>query len=375
MAKKTPTMPQPKPFIPAIMPYPPGKPIEEVEREYGLTSVIKLASNENPLGPSPKAVRAMREAAEEMHIYPDGNGYYLKEALAKQFGIGADHIILANGSDEITDMIAIAYINEGDNIVVARHDFISYALAGMMAGAEVKAVPLSKWRTDLTAMAKAINSRTRLVCIANPMNPVGSMTTRREFEAFMKQVPAGVMVLLDQAYAEYVTDRRYFDGTQFLRRYPNLVVTRTFSKAYGLAGLRIGYGFAHPEIIKNFDRVRPPFNVNRMAQIAAIAALKDSAFLARSAKSNDQGRKTLEKAFDEMGLAYVPSFTNFVLVDVARDGAQVTESLLRQGVIVRPMGGYSLPTHIRVTIGSPAENRRFLAALRRALREVPPIHG
>jgi histidinol-phosphate aminotransferase len=372
MAKKTQNMPQPKSFIPKIMPYPPGKPIDEVQREYGLDSVIKLASNENPLGPSPKAIQAMQKAAADMHIYPDGNGYYLKEALEKKFSVGADHIILANGSDEISDMIVTAYVRQSDSVVVSEHDFISYKLGAMTAGAAVKDVPLKDWHTDLNAVAKAVDSKTRLVCIANPMNPVGSMTTRKDFEAFMKKVPGDVLVLLDQAYAEYVDNGNYFEGTRYLKQYPNLIVTRTFSKAYGLAGLRIGYGFAHPEIIKNFDRVRPPFNVNRMAQFTALAALGDKAHIERSVKSNNQGRKTLEEAFEKLGIEYVPSFTNFILVNVARNVAEVTESLLRQGVIVRPMAGYGLPTHIRVTIGRAGENRRFLTALRRTLKEVEP---
>ena len=375
MSKKSVKMPEPKPYIPKIMPYPPGKPIEEVEREYGLDSVMKLASNENSLGPSRKAVKAMVEAAAEMHIYPDGNGYYLKQALGKKFGVGTDQIILANGSDEISDMIVIAYVRESDNVVVSQHDFISYTLGAMMAGASVKAVPLKNWRPDLEAVAEAVDSKTRLVCIANPTNPVGAMVTRKEFEAFMKKVPGDVLVLMDQAYAEYVTDRQYFDGSKYLKRYPNLVVTRTFSKAYGLAGLRIGYGLAHPEIIQNFDRIRPPFNVNRMAQIAALAALDDRAHLKRAVAMNEKGRKTLVTAFEKMGLDYVPSATNFVLVDVARNGAAVTESLLKQGVIVRPMAGYGLPTHIRVTIGLASENRRFLTALRCALKEVEPTNG
>lgn len=368
-------LPEPKKFIPAIMPYPPGKPIEEVQREYGLDSVIKLASNENPLGPSPKAVEALREAAGEVHLYPDGNGYYLKQAIAKRFRIGADRIALANGSDEITDWLATAYVRSTDNVVVSQHDFISYTLGAMMVGAKVKAVPLKNWRADLPALARAIDKKTRLVCIANPMNPVGSMTTRKEFEAFMKKVPAGTIVLLDQAYAEYVTDRQYFDATRYLKRYDNLVVTRTFSKAYGLAGLRIGYGFAHPEIVRNFDRVRAPFNTSRPAQAAALAALDDKAHLARSIKENEKGRKVLEQAFEKMGLEWVPSYTNFILVDTKRAGGAITEALLRQGVIVRPMAGYGLPEHIRVTIGRAGENRRFIAAMRRAIGEVDGADG
>jgi histidinol-phosphate aminotransferase len=360
-------LPKPRKHIPSIMPYPPGKPIEEVQREYGLDSVIKLASNENPIGPSPRAVKAMREAAAEMHMYPDGNGFYLKQALAKKHRQKPESIVLANGSDEITDMIATAYIGPSENVVVSQHDFISYKLAAMMVGAKCKEVPLRDWRADLGAMLKVIDAKTKLVCIANPSNPIGSMVSRKELEAFLAKVPEGVLVLLDEAYAEYVSARAYPNGLRLLKRHPNLIVTRTFSKAYGLAGLRIGYGFAAPEIIRNFDRVRPPFNANRMAQAAALAALTDEAHIRKAVATNEQGRKKLEEAFEAIGLAYVPSFTNFILVDVGRPGGEVTEGLLRKGVIVRPMGGYGLARHVRVTIGRPAENRRFIAALRRVL--------
>lgn len=362
-------LPEPKKFIPAIMPYPPGKPIEEVQREYGLDSVIKLASNENPLGPSPKAVKAMQATAVDMHFYPDGNAFYLKQALAKKLGVKTEQIILANGSDEITDMIAIAYIRSTDNVVFSQHDFISYKLAALMVGATFKEVPLKNWRVDVKGLIAAVDKKTRLICLANPSNPIGSMIERKELQALLEGVPPQTLVLIDEAYSEYVTKPSYPNGLKFLKKYPNLVVTRTFSKAYGLAGLRIGYGVAHPEIVEIFDRVRPPFNVNRMAQEAALAALQDEKHLKRAVETNEKGRKVLEDAFTKLGLEFVPSFTNFILFDAAMPGGEIMERLLRQGVIVRPMGGYGLPTHLRVTIGTPTENRRFIAALKKALKE------
>ena len=358
---------EPKKYIPRIMPYPPGKPIEEVRREYGLESVIKLASNENPVGPSPRAVKAMAAAAGEMHLYPDGNGYYLKRALSKKFRMPVESIVLGNGSDEVTDMIATAYVKPSENVVVSEHDFISYKLAAMMVGASFREVPLKNWRADVKGLLKAVDSKTKLVCIANPSNPVGTMVERGEFEYFMKRVPSSTLVLLDEAYFEYVGARNYPNGLKYVKKYPNLVVTRTFSKAYGLAGLRIGYGFADPQIIRNFDRVRPPFNVSRMAQAAALAALEDKAHVRKTVELNREGRKVLEAAFWKMGLDTIPSHTNFILVDVKSDGAEITEALLKEGVIVRAMAGYGLPGHVRMTIGRPGENRRLIAALKRAL--------
>jgi histidinol-phosphate aminotransferase len=360
-------LPEPKPFIPAIQAYPPGKPIEEVQREYGLKSVIKLASNENPLGPSPKAMRAMRAAVAEMNLYPDGNGFYLRQAIAQKHGVKIENVCLTNGSDEVSDLIVTAYVGESDNVVVSQHDFISYKLAAQMVGAECREVPLRDWHADLSALLAHVDAGTRLICIANPCNPIGTMVGRRDLEHFLEKVPETVLVLLDEAYTDFVASRDYPDGMRYLKRYENLIVARTFSKAYGLAGLRIGYAVAQPEVIRNFDRVRAPFNVNRMAQAAALAALEDAVHLRRTRENNDKGRRVLETAFTKLGLAFVPSQTNFILVDTGRSGKEVTEALLRQGVIVRPMGGYGLPHHIRVSIGTPAENKRFV----KAMREIP----
>jgi histidinol-phosphate aminotransferase len=363
-------LPEPRKHINSIAPYPPGKPIEDVQREYGLDSVIKLASNENPCGPSPKAIKAMMKAASEMHLYPDGNGFYLKEALSKRFKFPTEMIILGNGSDEISDMLAVAYLGTENNLVCSQYDFISYKLAAQSMGAGCKEVPLKDWRVDVDGLLNAIDAKTKLVCIANPSNPIGTMLTKKELDHFFANVPSTTLVMLDEAYVEYVESREYCEGMKYLKKCPNLIVTRTFSKVYGLAGLRIGYGFTNPEVVKNLDRVRTPFNANRMSQLAAIAALDDGAFIKRSVETNQKGRKLLYDAFTKMGLSYVPSQTNFILVDTARPGAAVNESLLRQGVIVRPLAGYGLPQHIRITIGTPAENRRLIASLKKTLKEV-----
>lgn len=365
----------PRKHIPPIMPYPPGKPIEEVQREFGLNSVIKLASNENAMGPSPKAVKAMAEAASEMHLYPDGNGYYLKQALSRKLRVPMNSLVLANGSDEISDMLLIAYAGPSHNVVFSRHDFISYKLGAMMVGANVKEVPLKDWKPDLPALAKAIDDKTRLVCIANPSNPVGTMTTREDLEAFLEKVPDTTLVLLDEAYFEYVKKRDYPDGTKYLKQYPNLVVTRTFSKAYGLAGLRVGYAMAAPEVIENCNRVRPPFNCNRMAQIAALAALEDENHIKKSFENNEKGRNLLEGELKKLGLDFVPSVTNFILIDLRQPAGPICQALMQEGVILRPVAGYGLLNHARVTIGRPAENRRFIAALKRVLKKVDGCNG
>jgi histidinol-phosphate aminotransferase len=359
---------QSRPHIRSLLPYPPGRPIEEVQREYGLKHVIKLASNENPLGPSPKALGAMRRCAREMHLYPDGNIYYLKHALSSRLGVAPEQLMFGNGSDEALIWLVTAYLSPRDSIVVSEHSFIRYQMAAQLVGARFKAVPLVDWRHDVRAMARAVASTTKMLFLANPENPLGTMIGREEFEYLLRKVPRRVMIVLDQAYFEYVAADDYFDGIDYLDRHPNLVVMRTFSKAYGLAGLRIGYGVAHPKIASDFNRIRPPFHLNRMAQEAAVAALDDDAFLRKSVEVNQEGRGYLCGAFARLGLDYVESHTNFVLVKVG-DGATVSRELMRRGVIVRPMGGYGFPDHVRVTIGRPTENARFVKALKAVLRD------
>lgn len=327
------TSPACRETILAIKPYVPGKPIEEVQRELGIKDVIKLASNENPLGPSPDAVRAIQEAAERVYLYPDGNCYYLKNALAEKHGVSPENIIVGNGTDEIIKMLAEAYLNPGDEIVVADPTFSEYEFAALvMAGRAVK-VPCRSFRHDLKAMAAAITPRTRLVFICNPNNPTGTIVGQMMLDNFLKEIPPSALVVLDEAYADYVTAEHYPDSLAYVRYgRPNVIVLRTFSKIYGLAGLRVGYGVAVPEIIKNLNRVREPFNVNLVAQAAAIAALKDEAHYRKSREINIEGKQYLYEQFAAMGLTYVPTETNFIFVDVGQDSRGVFQELLKRGL-------------------------------------------
>lgn len=362
------TSPACRETILSIKPYVPGKPIEEVQRELGIKDVIKLASNENPLGPSPDAVRAIQEAAERVYLYPDGNCYYLKNALAEKHGVSPENIIVGNGTDEIIKMLAEAYLNPGDEIVVADPTFSEYEFAALvMAGRAVK-VPCRSFRHDLKAMAAAITPKTRLVFICNPNNPTGTIVGQMMLDNFLKEIPPSVLVVLDEAYADYVTAEHYPDSLAYVRYgRPNIIVLRTFSKIYGLAGLRVGYGVAVPEIIKNLNRVREPFNVNLVAQAAAFAALKDEAHYRKSREINIEGKQYLYEQFAAMGLAYVPTETNFIFVDVNRDSRDVFQEMLKQGVIVRTGDIFGYDTYLRVTIGTPRQNERFIKALREVL--------
>ncbi len=349
--------------------YPPGKPIEEVKREFGLDEVIKLASNENPLGPSPLALSAIAAAAGEMHLYPDGNGFYLRQALAARLGVPADELILGNGSDEIAMLLMLAYAGPRRGVVTSNYAFVRYRMEAELAGAPVTLVPMRDMRHDLKALAKAVDERTALVCLDLPCNPTGSSLGRRELERFIDALPAGVIVLLDQAYYEYAAalDEGYPDGLALRAGRPNLVVTRTFSKAYGLAGLRLGYAAARPEIVSDIDRLRPPFNTSRIAQAAALAALDDTKHLRRSIELNRRGLEQLTAGLEKLGLRVWPSLANFVLTDVGRDGRAVFTELLKRGVVTRPMAGYGLMTHLRISTGTRTENARCLKALKQVL--------
>ncbi|MEM5273851.1 histidinol-phosphate transaminase [Cupriavidus taiwanensis] len=359
-------------YVRAISPYVAGKPIAEVAREFGLdeAGIVKLASNENPLGMPESARLAVAEAVAELGRYPDANGFALKGALSARFGVPADWLTLGNGSNDILELAAHALVEPGQSIVYAEYSFAVYALATQEIGARAIEVPARAYGHDLDAMAAAIAPDTRLVFIANPNNPTGTFLPAGQIEAFLQRVPRQVVVVLDEAYNEYLDADQQYDAIAWVRRYPNLMVSRTFSKAYGLAGLRIGYAVAQPELTDLLNRIRQPFNVNSVAQAAAIAALADAGFLRRSAELNRDGKRQLTQAFERLGLEYVPSSGNFVLVRVGDDdgaGARVNLALLRQGVIVRPVGNYNLPRWLRVTIGLPEENAAFIAALERAL--------
>ena len=355
---------KPKPSIDTIQPYQGGKPIEEVQRELGITDIIKLASNENPLGPSPLAVQAIAESAGQVHLYPDGNAYYLKRELAAHLGVSAERLILGNGSNDVLQLIAEAYVAPDDEVIYAEGAFVVYSLVTKLCSATAVVVPMVNDTHDLSAMAAAITDKTKVIFIANPNNPTGTMVTTDETAAFMEQVPNDVLVVFDEAYYEYVARSDYPQTLPYVLEGRNFVITRTFSKIYGLAGLRIGYGIAPPALVETLNRVRQPFNCSLVGQAAARAALKDTAHVKESQKSNATGKAFLYKAFDDMGLRYIETEGNFIMLHVEPSGAEITEALLKQGVIVRPMAGYGYPNAVRVTIGTQEENERFIKALK-----------
>ena len=358
-------------YVRAIAPYQSGKPIAEVAREFGLdeAAIVKLASNENPYGMPASAKQAMIAAIDDLGRYPDANGFDLKAVLSKRYDVPADWITLGNGSNDILEIAAHAFVQHGQSVVYSQYSFAVYALATQGLGARHIVVPAQAYGHDLDAMAAAIADDTRLVFIANPNNPTGTFLKAAQLEAFLQKVPQHVVVL-DEAYNEFLSADEQYESTAWVRQYPNLVVSRTLSKAYGLAGLRIGFAIAQPVLTDLMNRIRQPFNVNSLAQAAAIAALNDKAFLEQSARNNAAGYQQFIEAFTQLGLEFVPSHGNFVLVKVGDDdgaGARVNLALLQQGVIVRPVGSYGLPQWLRISIGLPQENAIFIAALTKAL--------
>lgn len=359
-----------RPGIRALLPYQPGKPVEELERELGIRDAIKLASNENPRGPGPAVHAAIDRAQRELTRYPDGNGFHLKAALAAQLGVSPAQLTLGNGSNDVLELLGRVFVGPGDRGIVDAHSFVVYPLAISSAGGEVVRIPSRNFGHDLDAMAAAVDARTRIIYVANPNNPTGTRVGRRAVEQLLARVPEDVLVVLDEAYFEYVAAADHPDGISLLPGHPNLVVTRTFSKIHGLAALRVGYAVSHPAIADLLNRLRQPFNVNALAQAAAVAALGDADYVRESRRLNDEGLALLGAAFEARQLPYIPSAGNFVTVDVSGRGssaASVYEALLREGVIVRPVAGYGLPDHLRVTVGLPEENERFLTALDRVL--------
>ncbi|GGY65406.1 histidinol-phosphate transaminase [Marinobacter zhanjiangensis] len=356
--------------VQSLTPYQPGKPIEELAREYGLApdEIVKLASNENPLGPSPVALEAAREALEEMCRYPDGNAFALKQALARYLEVAPSQLTLGNGSNDVLEVIARCFAGPGTEVIYSQHAFAVYPLATLAIGASGVEVPAKNWGHDLDAMADAVTDQTRLIFVANPNNPTGTVEGEAAIRAFLDKVPPRVLVVLDEAYCEYLhgSDDEV-DGIGLLQQYRNLIVTRTFSKAWGLAALRVGYAVSSPSIADILNRVRQPFNVDTVAQAAATAVLGDQDYLERSREVNRLGLQQLEAGFSELGLEWIPSAGNFVAVDVGDKAQDVFEGLLEQGVIVRPVAGYGMPRHLRVTVGLPEENERFLRALARTL--------
>jgi histidinol-phosphate aminotransferase len=358
-------------YVRSIAPYQPGKPIAELAREMGLeeAGIVKLASNENPRGIGPRTRAAIEAAIGEIARYPDGNGFELKQALSGRYGVDTGSIVLGNGSNDVLELVALAFLGPGRAAVYSQHCFAVYPLATQARGARSIAVPAKDFGHDLEGMAKAIDDETYVAWLANPNNPTGTYATSEAVEAFLRKVPERVLVVLDEAYNEYLPHDLKVDSTRWLKRHPNLVITRTFSKAYGLAGLRVGYALAHPSVADVMNRVRQPFNVNSLALTAAVAALDDMEFVARSYAENLQGMRQIEEGARRLGLEFIPSHGNFITVRVGK-AAEVYKRLLRRGVIVRPVGGpYQLPEHLRVTIGTAPENEKFLGALAASLRE------
>ena len=362
--------------IARLHPYQPGKPIEELAREFDLkvADIIKLASNENPLGPSPKAMAAIADELADLTRYPDGAGFDLKAALIEYFRkdsveLKSDQITLGNGSSDILDFIVRVFVNDGDEVIVSEHAFAIYGLVTQMVGGVVKTAPAKNYGHDLQAMAALISDKTRIVFVTNPNNPTGTWSRKIELTEFLQRVPSDVIVVLDEAYVEYVHHDDYPNGLTLLDEYPNLVVTRTFSKAFGLASLRVGFGVSSPELADLMNRVRPPFNVDSFALAAAKAVLADTEYVVKSVELNDQGMALLTDYFDAKGIEYIPSVANFISFKVPAgiEASEVNQALLQEGVIVRPIANYGLVDFLRVSIGTLAENRGFIAALSRVL--------
>ncbi|NLO20415.1 MAG: histidinol-phosphate transaminase [Syntrophomonadaceae bacterium] len=359
---------QARPQIFNLKPYTPGKPVEEVKRELGIEDIIKMASNENPLGPSPLAVQALKESLDSIHVYPDGNCFYLKHKLAEFLDIQTNQLLLGNGSDELLKLLVETFVNPQDEVIFASPTFSEYEFTATIMGAKCIAVPLLNFKHDLTAMLDAIREQTKIIYLCNPNNPTGTIVSRAEMDGFMAQVPGDVLVVFDEAYFEYVESPDFAQGMDYLQDYSNVIVSRTFSKIYGLAGLRIGYMVAHPEIVAAVERITEPFNVNLLAQVGALAALDDSKHLSASQTVNREGKVYLYRQLEQMGLKYVPTEANFIFLDTGQDCQPVFRELLSRGVIVRTGDNFGFPTYIRVTIGNPEQNQRFIKTLQEILK-------
>ncbi len=359
-----------QPHILGLIPYSPGRPMEEVERELGLDDVLKLASNENPLGPSPLALQAIREALQGLHRYPDGGCYALRQGLSRRLGVTPEELCFGNGSNELLELVTRAFLGPGDEAVMGHPAFAVYRSVCQAVGAQIREVSLKDFTHDLRGMLKAVTARTKLVFLGNPNNPTGTCVSPTDLDDFVRALPPDVILVVDEAYREYIPRYLQPDLLRYVREGRYLLALRTFSKAYGLAGLRIGYGIGSTEMVELLNRVRQPFNVNALAQKAALAALDDAAHLEETLRITEAGRKSMQSRLDALGLVTIPSVTNFILVNVGVEGRAVADALLRNGVIVRSMEGYSLPTYIRVTVGTPQENSRALQALAKVLGTV-----
>lgn len=359
------------PGVSKLTPYQPGKPIEELEREYGLSEIIKLASNENPLGPSNMAQEAIKEVIDHLWLYPDGNGFKLKSALASLHQVDANRITLGNGSSEPLEFVVRALVQPGDEVLFSEHAFAVYPLVTLAAGGQPVTAPARDWGYDLNALKDKITPKTRVIFIANPNNPTGTIVGSDELYRFIDSISREIVVVVDEAYYEYARDLKgdeYPDTSRWLEEFEHLMVTRTFSKAYGLAGIRIGYSLSHPKLADLMNRVRPPFNTNSLAQVAALAALGDLEHLQHSINLNRLGMQQLGVGFKTLNLDYIPSAGNFIAVRVG-DASTIYEGLLRSGVIVRPIANYQMPEYLRITIGTEKENRRLLDALGQLIKD------
>jgi len=355
------------PGLKHIQTYQPGKPIEELERELGIRNALKLASNENALGPSPKALQAIRSFLKKVHRYPDADSFYLKRALSRKFRVSQKSITLGNGSDELIVMAIRAFLPRGAEAVMATPTFLIYRLATLVQGGKPVEVPMKDFRYDLDAMARAITPRTRMVFIANPDNPVGTYVTRRELDRFVRKVPPRCLIFIDEAYYEFAVSQPDYPKTLGLLNKPNVIISRTFSKAYGLSGLRVGYAFGHPEAIDGLNKVREPFNINALAQVGALAALDDTRFLKRVVQITNAEKRKLFKILGLLKVKTIPSATNFILMYFGKRAGAIYNALLRQGIIVRTMGAWGLDEFLRVTIGTPRENKKFVKILKEIL--------
>ncbi len=358
------------PGVRGLVPYQPGKPVSELERELGLTHIVKLASNENPLGPSPKALAAIQSVLPELARYPDGSGFNLKNTLAEKLSVAPNQITLGNGSNEILELLARTFLSVDAEVIFSQHAFAVYPLVTQAVGAQSRVAPALNYGHDLQAMLDCVNAKTRMIFIANPNNPTGTYLTRAELENFLQKIPHSVICVLDEAYYEYVEQQDYPYSLAWLPNYPNLIITRTFSKAYGLAGLRVGYSVSSPVIADLLNRVRQPFNNNSLALAAADAALQDDLFLQQSICNNNQGMQQICRALGELGLDWIPSVGNFISVEFKQDGMPIYQALLKRGVIVRPVANYELPNHLRISIGTEEENQIFIDALTQVLQNV-----
>lgn len=347
-----------------LHPYQPGKPISELERELGISNIVKLASNENPIGISAKAKAAMEKEFADLARYPDANGYYLKAKLAERMGVGINQITLGNGSNDVLELIARVFVAPEHEVIFSQHAFVVYPIVTQAIGAKKVVIPAKDWGHDLEATAAAITPNTRMIFIANPNNPTGTWVNKTDLKAFMDKVPQDVIVVVDEAYYEYVEDAKYPQTIPWIKEHPNLIVTRTFSKAYGLAGVRAGYAVANEEITGLINRPRQPFNMNSLALAAAEAVLDDHAYLQKALDVNKSGMQQLISAFDELGYGYIPSVTNFITVDMKQAAGPLYQQMLEQGVIVRPVANYEMPNHLRISIGLEEENAKFIRVLR-----------